>query len=119
MKLTKYHAQALGIFAAVALTVGAAVLAVASIPEKIITHSERVTVEVVSVYLTTKTNSKVNLKVVGSSQVYRDNRLSCSKDKASNVRIGSKWDVTVEDYKRGDRYGSDVLGTSAICTKSN
>lgn len=87
--------------------------------ERVVTHSELVTVEVVSVYLTTKTNSKVDLKVVGKNLTYRDNRLSCSKDKARNVRIGSKWDVWVEDYKRGDRYGSDVLGTSAICDKSN
>lgn len=87
--------------------------------ERVVTKTERVTVEVVGVSLKSKTNSKVDLKVVGSSLVYRDNRLSCSKSKAQNVRIGSKWDVTVEDYRYGDRYGSDVLATRSICDKSN
>lgn len=87
--------------------------------ERVVTKTERVTVEVVGVSLKSKTNSKVDLKVVGSSLVYRDNRLSCNKRKAGNVKIGSKWDVTVEDYRYGDRYGTDVLGTKAICAKSN
>lgn len=87
--------------------------------ERVVTSSKRVTMEVVGVSLKSKTNSKVDLKVVGSSQVYRDNRLSCNKSKAQNVRIGSKWDVTVEDFRYGDRYGTDVIGTSAICTLSN
>ncbi len=87
--------------------------------ERVVTKTERVTVEVVGVSLKSKTNSKVDLRVVGSSQVYRDNRLSCNKSKAGNVKIGSKWDVTVEDFRYGDRYGTDVLGTSAICDKSN
>ena len=87
--------------------------------ERVVTKTERVTMEVVGVSLKSKTNSKVDLRVVGTQQVYRDNRLSCNKSKASNVKIGSKWDVTVEDYRYGDRYGKDVLGTKAICEKSN
>ena len=101
-----------------------AVLAIAAISlvgcrEYVVTKSERVTMEVVAVHLKSKTNSKVDLKVVGSPTIYRDERLSCNKSRARNVRIGSKWDVVVEDYKWGDEYGTNVRGTAAICDKSN
>jgi len=86
--------------------------------ERIVTKSERVTMEVVGVSLKSKSNSKVDLKVVGSSLVYHDQRLSCSRNRAENVRIGGKWDVLVEDWKQGDRYGTSLVGTSGICDKS-
>lgn len=86
--------------------------------ERKVVKSERVTMEVVGVSLKSKTNSKVDLKIVGTSLVYRDMRLSCSRNRAENVRIGSKWDVVVEDWKQGDRYGTSVVGTSGICDKS-
>lgn len=84
-----------------------------------VTSSQRVTVEVIDVHLRSKTNSKVDLKVVGQPATYYNERLSCNRTKAKNVKIGSRWDVVVEDYKWGDRYGSRLVGTSAICDKSN
>lgn len=99
------------------LALGLAVLLVGC-EERVVTKTERVTMEVVAVTLKSKTNSKVDLKVVGTSMVYRDNRLSCNKSKAENVQVGSLWDVVVEDYRRGDDYGTDLKGTDAICTLS-
>lgn len=86
--------------------------------ERVVTKSDRVTMEVVGVSLKSKSNSKVDLKVVGTSLVYYDNSLSCSRSRAEYVRIGSRWDVTVEDWRQGDRYGTTLAGTSAICDKS-
>ena len=117
----KYHLQALGHFGAVLGTMGLAILLVSltGCDEYVVTKSERITMEVVGVTLRSKSNSKVDLKVVGQPVTYYNERLSCSKTKARNVRIGSKWDVVVEDYKWGDRYGSRLRGTDAICTLSN
>jgi len=86
--------------------------------ERIVTSSKVVTMEVVSVTLRNKSHSTVNLKVIGANQVYTDQRLSCRRSEAERVKIGSKWDVHVEEFKRGDRYGTTVLGTHAICTLS-
>ena len=122
MSLTKYHSQALMIFFTVAITVGVAVGLVAlinSAPKREVIASKRVTMEVVRVSLESKSNSKVDLKVVGAPTIYRGNRLGCDKNSASNVAVGSKWDIVVEDFRRGDRYGTEVIGTAAICRKSN
>lgn len=80
--------------------------------------TERVTMEVVSVQPKSKHKSRVSLKVVGVNQVYTDLRLGCRRGEAAKVKIGSKWDVYVEDFKQGDKYGSTVLGVKAICTLS-
>lgn len=95
------------------------VMALSGCDERIVTHSERITMEVVAVHLHSKTNSKVDLRVVGQPVVYHNQRLSCSKSRAQNVVIGSKWEVLVEDFRYGDRYGSELMGTSAICDLSN
>ncbi|MNB75752.1 hypothetical protein D3C75_224050 [compost metagenome] len=87
--------------------------------EKAITDSRRITMEVVGVTLKSKSNSKVDLKVVGAPTTYYNERLRCRKSMASNVKIGSKWDVTVQDYKWGDNYGSELVGVDAICDLSN
>ena len=87
--------------------------------EKVVTASKRITVEVVGVTLKSKSNSKVDLKVVGTNYVYRDERLSCSKSRASNVAVGSKWDVTQQSFRWGDRYGDELVGIRAICDLSN
>ncbi len=88
-------------------------------PKKI---GERVlTMQVTSVYLTSKSNSKVTLKDVKTGKVYKDERLSCSREKAKKVEIGSLWTVHEVDYvyPESKRYFSDLVGTAAICTKSN
>lgn len=120
MSRSNYHLQAAGFFLTVAIVSAAVAAAIFyGTPEKTVTASEVVTVEVAAVHLTTKTNSSVDLKVVGRNLTYRNIGLHCSTSEAKNVRIGSKWDVWTEDYKRGDRYGTDVKGVGAICDKSN
>lgn len=84
-------------------------------PEKVIAHSKVVTMEVARVELRSKTNSVIDLKVVGLPTVYRDQHVWCSKREAETIRIGSRWDVTVQDYKRGDRYGTELVGLRSIC----
>lgn len=81
----------------------------------------RITVEVTHVKLTSKSNSKVDLRDVKTGKGYWGERLSCSRSKAQNVVIGSKWDVTEIDYvlPESKRYYSELVGTKAICTLSN
>ena len=77
-----------------------------------------VVMEVVNVNLRSKRNSTVDLKVVGTGIVYRGERLRCPRSDASNVKISSKWDVHVQEFKQGDRYGTELLGVDAICDLS-
>ncbi|QNO00641.1 hypothetical protein QGX17_gp075 [Pseudomonas phage phiPsa381] len=82
---------------------------------------KRTTMVVESVYLTSKSNSKVTLREVESGYVWKDQRLSCSRPRARNVVIGSKWDVVEQAYvyPESQRYFSQLVGVSAICDKSN
>jgi len=86
--------------------------------QRVVTNTTRVTMEVMAVHLKSKKRSKVDLRIVGTSVIYKDQRLYCKKTKAAKVRIGSKWDVVVEDYRQGNRYGSDLKGVDAICVLS-
>lgn len=86
---------------------------------KVITNTRSLTMEVVGVTLKSKSNSRVDLKVVGVPTTYYGERLRCNKSMASNVKIGSKWVVTEQDFKWGDRYGSELVGVDAICDLSN
>lgn len=86
-------------------------------PVKVSEH--RITVQVVDVKLSSKSNSKVILREVNTGYVWSPQRLSCSKEKARRVKIGSKWDVVEEVYRYKDGRGYNSLaGTPAICTKS-
>lgn len=87
--------------------------------DKVVTASKRITVEVVDVTLKSKSNSRVDLKVVGVPTTYYGERLRCNKSMASNVKIGSKWVVTEQDFKWGDRYGTELVGVDGICDLSN
>jgi len=80
----------------------------------------RITVQVVGLYLTSKTNSKVHLQDVKTRERYDGNRLSCSRNKAEKVRIGSLWEVTEVTYvyRKSQRYSTELVGTAAICSKS-
>lgn len=82
---------------------------------------KRTTMVVESVRLTSKSNSKVTLREVESGYVWKDQRLSCSSSRARNVQVGGKWDVTEQAYvyPESQRYFSRLVGTDAICTKSN
>lgn len=93
-------------------------LALAGCEERVITHSARVPMEVVKIKFEYKSNSKVDLRVIGTGMVYRNQRLNCSKTAAERVRMGSRWDVVVEDWKQGDRYGTTLQGVGAICRLS-
>ena len=88
-------------------------------PQKL--DERRITVEVTHVKLTSKSNSKVDLRDVKTGRGYFGQRLSCSRSKAQNVQIGSKWDVTEIDYvlPESKRYYSELVDTKAICTLSN
>lgn len=77
-----------------------------------------ITMQVVDVNIRSKSNSTVDLLVVGTKFIYRGQRLSCSGSWASEVKIGSKWDVWVQEYKQGDDYYTKLLGVSGICDKS-
>ena len=74
--------------------------------------------EVNVVNLQSKSNSKVDLADLYSGKVYRDQRLSCSKQKASKVKVGTVWDVRYQDVKYGDRYYTELLNVESICEKS-
>lgn len=80
----------------------------------------RLAVEVESVRLSSKSNSKVTLRDLKTGTRYVDQRLSCSKSKAKNVRIGSRWDVTEITYlyPESRRFSTELVGTKAICTLS-
>lgn len=82
---------------------------------------KRTTMVVESVHLTSKTNSKVTLREVEGGYVWKDQRLSCSRSYARNVQVGSKWEVVEQAYvyPESQRYFSRLVGTDAICTKSN
>lgn len=80
-------------------------------------ETKQMTVEVVSVHLSSKSNSKVTLRDVATGTVYDNQRLSCTKNKASNVKIGSKWDVYADRYRfRGAIYTD--IAARGICTLS-
>lgn len=83
--------------------------------------SRRVTMTVESVQLSSKTNSKVTLREVKSGIIHPRERLSCSREKARKVKIGSKWDVTEVTYVYPEKqtYFTRLEGTKSICTKSN
>lgn len=100
------------------LAVLAVALTLVGCEERVVTSTKTVTMEVVNVDLRSKRNSKVDLKVVGTWLVYDGERLRCRKDEARKVRIGSKWDVVVENYRYGNRHGTELKGVDAICTKS-
>lgn len=105
------------------LTIGlvVATLALGGCEEAKLLSEKRTTMVVESVYLTSKSNSKVNLREVESGYVWKDQRLSCSRSKAKNVVIGSKWDVVEQFYvyPESQRYFSHLAGVSGICDKSN
>lgn len=96
-------------------------ISLAGCEEAKLMSEKRTTIVVESVYLTSKSNSKVTLREVESGYVWKDQRLSCSRSRARNVVIGSKWDVVEQAYvyPESQRYFSRLVGTDAICTKSN
>ena len=98
-----------------------ATLALAGCEEAKLLSEKRTTMVVESVSLRSKTNSKVNLREVESGYLWQDQRLSCSRSRAGNVKIGSKWDIVEQAYvyPESQRYFSRLVGTDAICTKSN
>lgn len=107
------------------LIILAAFLAVASsltgCEERQVYSEKRLTVEVTYVKLTSKSNSKVDLRDVETGEGFFEQRLSCSRQKAQNVVVGSKWDVTeiTYVYPESKRYTSELVGTKAICERSN
>ncbi len=85
--------------------------------EPVLTNSMRVTVEVLDVTLRSKGYSLVKLKETNNSIVYDWRVLRCSRYEASHVKIGSRWKVTIDYYRRGDEYYNEI-GTDGICTLS-
>lgn len=83
--------------------------------------SRRVTMTVESVHISSKSNSKVTLREVKSGIIHPRERLSCSRQKARKIKIGSKWDVTEVTYVYPEKktYFTRLEGTKAICTRSN
>lgn len=98
--------------------IGLASLIMAMQTPKEVTHTERRSMEVVRVDLRPKTNSTIDLKVIGVPTVYRDQHVWCSRHEAERIQVGSHWDVVVQNYKRGDRYGTELVGLEAICERS-
>jgi len=98
-----------------------ATISLAGCEEAKLLSEKRTTMVVESVYLSSKSNSKVTLREVESGYVWKDQRLGCSRSYARSVQVGSKWDVTEQSYVYPDsqRYFSRLVGTDAICTKSN
>jgi hypothetical protein len=98
-----------------------ATISLAGCEEAKLLSEKRTTMVVESVYLSSKSNSKVTLREVESGYVWEDQRLGCSRSYARNVQVGSKWDVTEQSYvyPESQRYFSRLVGTDAICTKSN
>jgi len=85
-------------------------------------HSEqRITMEVVKINPSSKTNSTVDLREVATGYVYKRQRLACSSQKAKNIKIGGRWDITEQTYHypESNRFTSELVGTRAICDKSN
>lgn len=82
--------------------------------------SRRVTMTVESVHLSSKTNSKVTLREDRTGITHQRVRLGCSRQKAKNVKVGSKWDVTEVTYVYPEKqtYFTRLEGTKSICTKS-
>lgn len=84
-------------------------------------YSERrVAMEVINVTLSSKSNSKVDLRELASGQVHRGLRLNCNRTKAKRVKIGSKWDISEMTYlyRASGRFTTQILGTPAICDLS-
>lgn len=106
------------IIAGSVLGIGLVQLIMALQVPKEITHREVKTMEVTGVNLRSKSKSTVDLKVVGGNTVYSQQRVYCRRYEAENIRVGSRWDVVIQDYKRGDRHGTELVGLEPICTLS-
>lgn len=102
------------------LAIALAATMLAGCEERLVHSERRVTVKVVSVYLTSKSNSKVTLQDIKTGHVYKDERLSCRKEDARKVKIGSLWDVYETTYITSEsrRFSTDLDDVSAICRKS-
>lgn len=98
-----------------------AVTALAGCEKREVFGERRLTVKVVEVHLSSKSNSTVDLLDVKTNYLYRRERLSCSRSYAYNVKVDSLWDVTEMTYvyPESKRYSVDLVGTQAICTLSN
>jgi hypothetical protein len=99
----------------------AASMALVGCDEAIKISEKRITVEVVSVRVSSKSNSKVTLREIPFGYIWKEQRLSCSSTKARNVKIGKKWELVEAryEYRESKEQFSRLLGVPGICTQSN
>lgn len=83
--------------------------------ETVVTNEYKVGMEIVKVVPGHKGALEVDLQVIGTNQVYRHKTLSCWYSQFGSKALGTKWDVTFEDFKRGDFYGTRIVGLNGIC----
>lgn len=102
------------------LAIALAATMLAGCEQSQIFSERRLTVKVVSVYLSTKTNSRVNLQEVKTGNVYNHQVLNCRREDAAKIKVGSLWDVSeiTYVYPESKRFYTSLVGTPAICTKS-
>lgn len=99
-------------------TILALTAALAGCEQPVVTSSERITVEVVNVHVKYKSSSTVDVRRA-DGYVYREKPLGCTRDRARNVRIGSKWSIIEEYYTYKGEDFMRLVGTKGICSGSN
>ena len=57
----------------------------------------------------------LDLKNVKTGVVHKHVYVSKHCNDWRKLKIGSRWDLTEVDYKRGERYGTKILNMSSIC----
>lgn len=83
--------------------------------DRIVTHETVVGMEIVAVREGHKGYAIIDLKVIGTNSYYRDRSLGCSYSKLKYKAVGTKWDIVTQDFKQGDRYGTQLRGLNGIC----
>jgi len=99
----------------------AASMALAGCDKAVMISEKRIIVEVVSVSLSSKSNSRVTLRELPYGYMWEDQRLSCSNSRARHVEVGKRWEVTEARYEYSESKGqfSRLLGIPSICDQSN
>ena len=83
--------------------------------ETVVTREYRVGMEVIHSQVGHKGITEIDLRQIGTNSVYRRKTINCWYSQVGKKVVGTKWDITWQDFKRGDRYGSRMVGLNGIC----
>jgi uncharacterized protein YkuJ len=101
-----------------ALALAASMLAGCEKPE--VVSYDRLTVEVVSVRYSSKSNTYLTLRDVNSGLSYQGERISCSSTPARKIVIGKRWYITQTTYvwPSTKKYFTRLENLNPICPRT-